>query len=101
MGVAAIIPKSAHHTLTPLPNPPASQVEPARLAQNEMQPDQGRVAGGGSRRSKRRITVEDIAAGYRRTKTLEKSITDVLESLARLGHVATRDGRTFEIRRSN
>jgi SAM-dependent methyltransferase len=51
--------------------------------------------------SRDRITVEDIAARYRRTKTLEKSITDVLESLARLGHVATRDGRTFEIRRSN
>lgn len=45
------------------------------------------------------ITVEDIATGYRKPKTLEKNITDVLESLALLGHVATRDDKTFEIRR--
>lgn len=51
--------------------------------------------------SRDRITVDDIAAGYRKSKNLEKTITDVLESLARLGHVATRDGRTFEIRRMN
>jgi hypothetical protein len=51
--------------------------------------------------SKDRITVDEIAAGYRKTRNLEKNITDVLESLARLGHVATRDGKTFQIRRTN
>jgi hypothetical protein len=40
-----------------------------------------------------------IAAGYRRTRNLEPTITRVLASLARLGHVTTRDGRTFGIRR--
>ena len=33
------------------------------------------------------------------TKNLEKTIAGVLASLARLGHVATKDGKTFEIRR--
>jgi hypothetical protein len=49
--------------------------------------------------SKDRITVSDIASGYRKSKNLEKSITEVLASLARLGHITTRDGKTFEIRR--
>jgi hypothetical protein len=40
-----------------------------------------------------------IASRYRRSKTLERTISDVLDSLARLGHVTTRDGTTFEIRR--
>jgi hypothetical protein len=40
-----------------------------------------------------------IAARYRRTRNLERTISSVLESLARLGHVATKDGKTFEIRR--
>src|SRR5712671_6584227 len=36
---------------TPLPRPPPSQVGPARLAQEQTQPGQARVVGGGSRRS--------------------------------------------------
>ena len=49
--------------------------------------------------SKDRITVSDIASGYRKSKNLEKNISEVLASLTRLGHVTTRDGETFEIRR--
>jgi len=41
-----------------------------------------------------------IASGFRKTKTLEQTITGVLASLARLGHVSTRDGKSFEIRRT-
>jgi hypothetical protein len=46
------------------------------------------------------ITVADIAAGYRKSKNLEKMIAGVLASLARLGHVTTKDGKTFNIRRA-
>jgi hypothetical protein len=46
------------------------------------------------------ITAADIASGYRKTKNLEKTIADVLASLARLGHVSTRDGKSFTIRRA-
>lgn len=42
---------------------------------------------------------EALAGHFRKTKALEKTIFDVLESLARLGHVTTKDGQTFEIRR--
>ncbi len=48
--------------------------------------------------AKNAITVGDIAGSYRKTKNLEKNIAEVLGSLARLGHVATRDGR-YELRR--
>jgi hypothetical protein len=41
-----------------------------------------------------------IAARYRRTRNLERTVSSVLASLARLGHVATKDGKTFEIRRT-
>ena len=41
-----------------------------------------------------------IAADFRKSKNLEKTIADVLASLARLGHVTTWDGKTFEIRRA-
>jgi hypothetical protein len=41
-----------------------------------------------------------IAARFRKTKNLERTISSVLASLARLGHVATKDGKTFEIRRT-
>lgn len=44
-------------------------------------------------------TADALAGHFRKTKTLEKTIFDVLESLARLGHVTTKDGKTFEIRR--
>lgn len=41
-----------------------------------------------------------IAAGFRKTKNLANTIAGVLASLARLGHVATNDGRSFAIRRA-
>jgi hypothetical protein len=41
-----------------------------------------------------------IAGGFRKTKTLDKTISGVLASLSRLGHVATKDGKSFEIRRA-
>ena len=44
-------------------------------------------------------TADALASHFRKTKALEKTIFDVLESLARSGHVTTRDGKTFEIRR--
>ena len=40
-----------------------------------------------------------IANDFRKSKNLEKNIAGVLASLARLGHVATKDGKTFEIKR--
>jgi hypothetical protein len=46
------------------------------------------------------VTVVDIAAGFRGSKNLEKNVGEVLASLARLGHVATKDGKSFEIRRA-
>jgi hypothetical protein len=45
------------------------------------------------------VMVSDIANGFRGSKNLEKNIGEVLSSLARLGHVATKDGKSFEIRR--
>jgi hypothetical protein len=45
------------------------------------------------------IDAPGLAANFRRTKTVERDISGVLASLMRLGHVATRDGTTFEIRR--
>jgi len=50
--------------------------------------------------SKGTATVADIAAGFRKSKNLDKTIAGVLASLARLGHVSTRDGKTFELRRA-
>ena len=44
-------------------------------------------------------TADTLASRFRKTKTLEKTIFDVLASLARLGHVTTKDGKNFEIRR--
>jgi len=41
-----------------------------------------------------------ITASFRKTRNLERTISSVLASLARLGHVATKDGKTFEIRRA-
>ncbi len=40
------------------------------------------------------------AAHFRKLRNLEKSIFDVLASLVRLGHVTTRDGKAFTIRRA-
>jgi hypothetical protein len=45
------------------------------------------------------IDAGSIAATFRKTKNLQKSVESVLGSLSRLGHVATKDGRSFEIRR--
>jgi MmeI, target recognition domain len=45
------------------------------------------------------VTVGDIVARFRGSKNLEKNVGEVLASLVRLGHVATKDGKTFEIRR--
>ncbi len=45
------------------------------------------------------ITADALAGRFRKTKSLEKTIFDVLASLARLGHVTTKDGGNFEIRR--
>ena len=50
--------------------------------------------------AKNAITVGDIAGSYRKTKNLEKNIAEVLGSLARLGHVSIRDGKTFELKRT-
>jgi hypothetical protein len=44
------------------------------------------------------LDAKAIAAQFRKTKTSEKKIADVLASLARLGHVTT-DGQTFALRR--
>lgn len=45
------------------------------------------------------IDARAIAAGFRKTKNLEQAVEDVLGALARLGHVATKDGKLFEVRR--
>ncbi|MGH9805800.1 MAG: hypothetical protein ACRD9W_00805 [Terriglobia bacterium] len=50
--------------------------------------------------SKGVITVADIAVGFRKSKNLETTIAGVLASLTRLGHVTTKDGKTFNIRRA-
>jgi hypothetical protein len=46
------------------------------------------------------IDAAGIAGGFRKTRNLENTITSVLASLARLGHVAIKDGKRFEIRRT-
>ena len=46
------------------------------------------------------MAAAEIAAAFRKTKNVDKTIAGVLASLARLGHVTTRDGRTFQIRRA-
>jgi hypothetical protein len=46
------------------------------------------------------IDAKTIAASFRSGGRASKKIEAVLASLARLGHVATRDGRVFEIRRA-
>jgi len=46
------------------------------------------------------VTVKDIAAGFRASKNLEKYIGEVLASLTRLGHVNSKDGKTFELKRA-
>jgi hypothetical protein len=45
------------------------------------------------------VSATHIAQDFRKTKNLEETIAKVLSSLARLGYVSTRDGRSFEIKR--
>lgn len=45
------------------------------------------------------INAKSIAAQFKKTKTTEKKIEDVLASLARLGHVMSSDGISFVLRR--
>jgi hypothetical protein len=45
------------------------------------------------------VSAAHIAQDFRKTKNLEETIAKVLGSLARLGHVSTKDGRSFEIKR--
>ncbi len=45
------------------------------------------------------VDAASIAGNFRKTRNLEATITNVLESLLRLGHVSSKDGKTFEIRR--
>lgn len=45
------------------------------------------------------MDARSVAAQFRKAKTTEKRIGDVLASLARLGHVVTTDGKTFALRR--
>ncbi|MGH8635579.1 MAG: type IIL restriction-modification enzyme MmeI [Burkholderiales bacterium] len=45
------------------------------------------------------VDAASIAAGFRQGRRSEKRIADVLASLVRLGHTASHDGKTFEIRR--
>lgn len=45
------------------------------------------------------IDAQAIAGQFKRTKTTEKKIGDVLASLARLGHVTSTDGKNFSLRR--
>ncbi|MFC0243752.1 class I SAM-dependent DNA methyltransferase [Rhodopseudomonas telluris] len=44
------------------------------------------------------IDAKTLAAQFRRTRTTDAKVADVLAALARLGHVSTRDGVTFVLR---
>jgi hypothetical protein len=45
------------------------------------------------------LDAKGLAAQFKRTKTTEKKIGDVLASLARLGYVTSEDAKTFALRR--
>jgi hypothetical protein len=45
------------------------------------------------------LDAKGLAAQFRRTKTTEKKVGEVLASLARLGYVTSEDGKTFALRR--
>jgi hypothetical protein len=45
------------------------------------------------------LDAKGLAAQFRRTKTTEKKVGEVLASLARLGYVTSSDGKMFELRR--
>jgi len=44
------------------------------------------------------LDAKDLAAQFKRTKTTEKKVGEVLSSLARLGYVASDDGKRFALR---
>jgi len=46
------------------------------------------------------LDAKGLAAQFRRTKTTEKKVGEVLASLARLGYVTSEDGKTFALRRA-
>ncbi len=46
------------------------------------------------------LDAKGLAAGFKRTRTTEKKVGEVLASLARLGYVASEDGKTFVLRRA-
>jgi hypothetical protein len=45
------------------------------------------------------LDAKGLAAQFKRTKTTEKKVGEVLASLARLGYVTSEDGKTFALRR--
>jgi hypothetical protein len=45
------------------------------------------------------VDVATLSAQFKKSKNLEKQVSAVLASLARLGHIATKDGKHFGIRR--
>lgn len=45
------------------------------------------------------LDAKALATQFKRTRTTEKKVGDVLASLARLGYVTTNDGKTFALRR--
>jgi hypothetical protein len=45
------------------------------------------------------LDARGLAAQFKRTKTTEKKVSEVLASLARLGYVTSEDGKTFAMRR--
>jgi hypothetical protein len=45
------------------------------------------------------LDAKGLAAQFKRTKTTDKKVADVLASLARLGYVTSSDGKTFALRR--
>jgi hypothetical protein len=46
------------------------------------------------------IDAKGLAAQFKRTKTTERKVGEVLASLARLGYVTSEDGKTFALRRA-
>jgi len=46
------------------------------------------------------LGAKGLAAQFKRTKTTDKKVGEVLASLARLGYVTTEDGTTFILRRA-
>jgi len=45
------------------------------------------------------LDAKGLAAQFKRTKTTEKKVREVLASLLRLGYVTSEDGKAFALRR--